>query len=378
MATIPASLDHHNHRFRIDFESDEAASQTERKHPRRQEWSATDGRPAKTAEQNSDDYLLAILDLEPARPRKAGLAGWLSACAISAVVNGSICLILALAAGSAPRERTTLALVGGADLPRPELTIVAPMAAPPNELLAKPSLAALAATSVQSAGELPALRPLEPGLAPIESDARRGTFDSAVELVAALGDGEFLAATGAAEDGPGAEFYGVKASGRKFVFVVDSSRSMHGPRWEAAVRELLRAVSRLQEGQFFYVIFFDALPHPMFDQPASEASFFAVEKRHIDRLRQWATSMTLGPDTEPLAAIKIACRLRPDAIYLLSDGEFRDKTALYLRRNNHARDENGRKTPAFAVHTIALQSRQGQPLLERIAKENAGEFRFIE
>jgi hypothetical protein len=204
-----------------------------------------------------------------------------------------------------------------------------------------------------------------------------GTFGETAHLLSTWNDDELGSAIEQA-DGPGAEFYGVKASGRKFVFVVDSSRSMRGARWEAAVSELLSAVSKLQEGQFFYVIFFDGQPHLMFDQAASEASFVAVEERNIGRLRHWATNMTLGPDTEPLAAVKIACKLRPDAIYLLSDGEFRDKTALYLRRNNHIHEEDGLKIPAFAVHTIALQSRAGQKLLARIADENAGEFRFIE
>ena len=116
----------------------------------------------------------------------------------------------------------------------------------------------------------------------------------------------------------------------------------------------------------------------MFDLPAKEARFIVPTEANIARLKTWATNMPLGPDTEPLAAVKIACRLRPDAIFLLSDGEFKDKTALYLRRNNHRADDSGIKMPAAVVHTVALHNRDGQPLLERIAADNAGVFRFVE
>lgn len=264
--------------------------------------------------------------------------------------------------------------------PAIDLFSIAPWTPPPaaGDVPASPLLsldAALAETAAsppelgeqEQAAWRPVVRSQSPDrLAELETAIKRSPGDPFDELADDL------------QQGPGAEFYGVRASGSKFVFVVDSSTSMRGARWTAAVEELFAALERLQEGQFFYVVFFDAVARPMFGQPASEASLAAVEKANIDRLRRWIPSISLGPETEPLEAIKIACRLKPDAIFLLSDGEFRGKTALYLRRNNRRGRTSRSKTPAAAVHTIAVGSRAGYALLERIASENGGRFRWVD
>jgi len=177
----------------------------------------------------------------------------------------------------------------------------------------------------------------------------------------------------------GAEFFGVKATGRKFVFVVDSSRSMTGPKWFAACHELYAAISRLRPNQQFYVVFFDGRAHPMprgFEEFNPPGLLAATEDNRLI-LKQFVSSIQLGFDTRPYMAMRMAMELKPDAIYLLSDGEFKDNTARYLKRNNKIRLKDRLKMPAVVVHTIGFHSRAGQRILRRIAKDNGGTYKFV-
>jgi hypothetical protein len=64
-----------------------------------------------------------------------------------------------------------------------------------------------------------------------------------------------------------------------------------------------------------------------------------------------------------------AFQVRPDLIYFLTDGDFDPALVERLRVLN--RDEKVR------VFTIAYVSEGGRILLEQIARENDGDFRFV-
>ncbi len=174
---------------------------------------------------------------------------------------------------------------------------------------------------------------------------------------------------------PSVEFYGIPAAGQRFVFVVDASRSMNGAKWEQAQQELLRAVEQLGPQREFYVILFDAAPHPMFHDRRHEAQPLPATPQNIARLQGWLTQHELGYNTSPCLAVKHGLDLQPDAIFLVTDGEFNDPTAGYLRENNRTSQASG-PVPRIAVHTISLGA-PGEKLLARIARENGGTFRKI-
>jgi len=175
----------------------------------------------------------------------------------------------------------------------------------------------------------------------------------------------------------GAEFFGVQASGRRFVFVVDSSLSMSGPKWETACQELLGAIDRLTEEQYFYVIFFDGDSHPMFGQTVRISEMELATPENVRHLKQWLTTVQLGFDTSPCQSVTHAIQLRPDAVFLLTDGDFNDYTAVYLRKHNVKKIDPQGSNSQIAVHTICFRNRDGQKVLKRIAKENGGRFRFV-
>ncbi|MEM7624845.1 MAG: VWA domain-containing protein [Planctomycetota bacterium] len=162
-----------------------------------------------------------------------------------------------------------------------------------------------------------------------------------------------------------ASFFGQTGRGSRFVYVIDRSGSMKGPRFDAARFELIKSIRSLREDELFYVIFYDSRATPMPAKglvPADEGN----QQQHI----AWIRSISVGGGTDPTEAITLALSgLRPDTIWLLSDGQFNVAVADTIRRLN----PGGR----VQINTIAFHDRGGEAILKIIADENDGDYRFV-
>ena len=158
-----------------------------------------------------------------------------------------------------------------------------------------------------------------------------------------------------------ASFFGLRAEGRVFIFVVDRSGSMDdGDRLDRAKRELMRAVGAMQPPQRFHVLFYNDettmlpgdLPKPA-DYPAR------------DRLARWLHTIDAIGGTDPRAAMSLALGMRPDAVFLLSDGAFPPGTAEAIG------GLNPRKIP---IHCVDLGHGAGGDDLRVIARDSGGQY----
>ncbi|MFO1064783.1 MAG: hypothetical protein U0892_13040 [Pirellulales bacterium] len=168
----------------------------------------------------------------------------------------------------------------------------------------------------------------------------------------------------------GAAFFGAYAEGERFVFILDSSRSMTGIRWMYACDELLASIEGLQSHQQFCVICFDVGPKCMFNLPLARAKFYKNDEATVKRLKYWLRTLQLGPATQPASSLVKALDMKPDAVFLLSDGELQDDTIPRLRQINGFSSERKQ----IPIHSIHLMSLQGRATLQMIALENAGTF----
>jgi hypothetical protein len=158
-----------------------------------------------------------------------------------------------------------------------------------------------------------------------------------------------------------ASFFGLKAEGQLFIYVVDCSGSMgDAGRLDRAKGELRRSVAALQFPQRFKVIFYNdqALPMPgALPKPADVGS--------KDQLARWLNLVEADGETDPRSALSLAVAMRPDAVFLLSDGAFPDGTVEAVERLNP------HKVP---IHCIDLGGGAAGDGLRRIAGQSGGRY----
>ncbi len=156
-------------------------------------------------------------------------------------------------------------------------------------------------------------------------------------------------------------FFGIRAQGQVFIYVVDCSGSMiDEDRLDRAKRELRRSVAALQSPQRFKVIFYNDRPIPMpGDLPR------AADHPSKAQLGRWLDLVQPDGGTDPRGALSLALAMRPDAVFLLSDGAFPDGTAEAVAHLNPG------KVP---IHCIDLANGAAGDDLRKIAAGSGGQY----
>ena len=168
--------------------------------------------------------------------------------------------------------------------------------------------------------------------------------------------------------GEGVSFFGTHTDGNRIVYLVDSSGSMGwGQRFQEEKDELIRSIRSLKPHIHFTVIFYDDAPHfpkPLKMQPATKANIEAIVK--------WVAAVRLGIENRMIPALRNALTLKPDTIFLLSDGmsDFDPDEICTSVRHLNAKAK-------ARIHTISMHDLAGQRLMKQIAAENKGEYRHV-
>lgn len=205
-------------------------------------------------------------------------------------------------------------------------------------------------------------------------DGEESEFDAAV---AAAWEEELGGSEPVDKSKGDARFFGVHASGRRFVFIIDCSGSMQGMRWNLAKAELKNSIRNLEDDKEFLVILYNHEAWAMFDRSLKDADLVSATADSKRRFFQWLSRQEPRGWTRPRVALELALSRQPDAVFLLSDGELQDDSQQFLLAANQPaeRDDGSRRqTP---VHTVALDLSFGAGLLEQIAGQNSGVFTHI-
>lgn len=168
--------------------------------------------------------------------------------------------------------------------------------------------------------------------------------------------------------GPAIRFLGTEAEGRSFVFIVDSSQSMRGQRFERALAELRTTIWQLEVDQEFFVVLFNDEPIPMLS-PRSTPKMVTATRSMRTRAWKWIKAQKARGHTHPIEAFNLAMSLEPDVIFFLTDGEIPPETQDVVKQLNSG---------STVIHTIAFENEAGGELLRAIAAENRGRYRFVE
>ena len=176
--------------------------------------------------------------------------------------------------------------------------------------------------------------------------------------------------------GRGSKFFGSglpRAKIDKIVYVVDNSGSMFDT-FAYVKSELMRSINQLGARQQYQVLFFaDGKPIELTIEGRAELHRATAENKRATKSwvdEQIASSKSGSTDPRPSLdrAFKIAGG-PPQLIYLLTDGIFPQATLSTIGGLNSAKKVH--------INTIAFKDRTGEELLQKIAQENAGNYKFV-
>ncbi len=287
----------------------------------------------------------------------------------STLIHGGLLFLLALVSLHAPRPQDQVSLTAvTADATPESLATVTVESAEPQVDSVQPE-------EVQAEVNLDALAKIN------EVQLAAGASDP-LPLGSIIGSGTQATGSGSlSPSSPSAEkitFCGVEGGGNHFVYLVDSSKSM-GAAFESARGELLHSIEALKPHQRFYVVFFDANPDYMrlsrLDEDDLQSALATPENKRA--LRAWASGIKMDSGKAPYEPLEFALELRPDVIFLLSDGEFPAGIEQLLQDANRVENLFGDQQIKSIVHTIGYYSRQGESRMRAIAEQNQGQYRHV-
>jgi hypothetical protein len=155
---------------------------------------------------------------------------------------------------------------------------------------------------------------------------------------------------------------------RKIVFVVDRSGSMTDS-IDYVKEELKGSIGELAEKKEFHVLFYSS--GPCVEMPTRR--LVDATKRNKAFAYEFIDGIIAQGGTDPSDALRRAFAVRPEVIYLLTDGEF-DRAIVGLVRGLNA---GGR----VRVHTIGFlytwPGTSAEGVLKQIAVENGGNYKFV-
>jgi hypothetical protein len=218
------------------------------------------------------------------------------------------------------------------------------------------------------AGQQQAPLDFEPRLPP-KADLAVSTLGKKLGKGLALGGGFGSGVGDGKGDGSGSQFFELATAGTRFVYVIDGSGSMTEPHKEARSKldrvkiELIRSIGGLPFEMEFFVVFFNDHAVPMKAKTMQPATGDNKQK-HLE----WVAKVQGGGSTDPREALKLALELRPDVIYLLTDGVFDPKVAAEVTKLN---------TRGVSIHTFCFGNASSEHLLQDIADKNHGTYKFV-
>ena len=183
----------------------------------------------------------------------------------------------------------------------------------------------------------------------------------------------------------GAEFFGSKAVGNRFVYVVDASPSMRRDRaFEAAKEEIFRSLQSMKPKQRFAILFFGGEVQGM-DLISGEtavgknADLIPATKENLEKAIHWLQKTQPQKDGRPpVDAIRNALEFEPDGIFLLFDGDTKlDNWTSLIRRMNRSEGFLSDGSPEVPIHVIHFFREEFQQSMQNLAQENAGTYRFV-
>ena len=186
---------------------------------------------------------------------------------------------------------------------------------------------------------------------------------------------------GSTSGGSRGSFFGIEAVGQEFVYIVDRSGSMNGRRYRRAIDELKRSVRELRPDQRFLVVLFSSSTKTMLGASSKSAEMLQATDENKRKLEDWLATIGAGGGTNPNSSLRMAMRIKPSAVFMLSDGEFQESKGVrrggLLVGGGDAYSIVAASKGVIPVHAIAFEDPRSCRNMKRLAEVSGGEYRFI-
>lgn len=226
-------------------------------------------------------------------------------------------------------------------------------------------------------------------LADVQTDQSVSDLSDSIAPALAPGGGSLVgidpdSGSAGAGSGGGASFFGLEAEGTRFAYIVDRSGSMNSltgngelSRWELTRNELMRSISDLSSSAEFTVELYSGSAQSLF----GTGDWILASETNKISAKAALFLISPGGSTHPLTALQRVFELEPlpDAIYLMTDGEFveTDQVPDRIRVMNR-----GHEVP---VHCILFGDPGGSPddtrrvigVMQSIARRSGGRFTHV-
>jgi hypothetical protein len=157
-------------------------------------------------------------------------------------------------------------------------------------------------------------------------------------------------------------FFGIRAKGRVFAYVVDCSGSMESERrLLRAKSEIRRSILDMRFPQRFLVVFFN---EESWVGPGGSGALSA-DHESKQRALNWLRSIHADGGTDPRDAMRIALAQRPDAVFFLTDGELPQEAPDAIAQANPGQ---------IPIHCVDLSGGAGETALRQVARQSGGTY----
>lgn len=177
---------------------------------------------------------------------------------------------------------------------------------------------------------------------------------------------------GSGSGGGGTTFFGQRATGAKFLYLLDASGSMQDYNsLSVAKAELLASLAQLDDEQQFQIIFYSEHSFPM-PHPDGRSQFFTANDVNRTKASQFIRGISPLEGTRHLEALLMALNYNPDVIYFLTDAGEPRLSAADLEQ---IRKRNGEKAQ---IHTVEFGKHADLNIesnfVRKLARENRGGY----
>ncbi|MBM3965593.1 MAG: hypothetical protein FJ308_11100 [Planctomycetes bacterium] len=294
---------------------------------------------------------------------------------ISVIVHGFLLLCFSFWVIAIARPNAVLS-ISASNIETDEVLLETPLESPT-------SLDAIESTSIPTPEWKPPAELLpSPQASPSLENLSIGPAPLSAQTVASSMFGQSLSAMGAGTKLlEGAEFFGSKAVGNTFVYVVDSSPSMRRDgAFEAAKEQIIRSLNAMKPKQRYHISFFGGeLESMTFRGQTAESSPIPANPENLSKTMEWIGRIKIQRDGRPpIDALQSAIAMQPDGIFLLFDGDTKvDNWTTKIREMNRTNDFLSDGGPKVPIHVIHFFRDEFEKSMRTLASENNGTYRFM-